>query len=119
MPNKPKKPCAYPGCPNLTDDMYCEEHKAKVNKDYNRYQRNPETKKKYGNNWNRLRNRYIREHPLCEDCLKSGYYVPAAEVHHIVPVSRGGTNEITNLVALCKSCHMKRHLALGDRRVFR
>lgn len=25
MPYKPKKPCAYPGCPQLTYDRYCEE----------------------------------------------------------------------------------------------
>ncbi len=25
MPSKPKKPCAYPDCPNLTDGRYCPE----------------------------------------------------------------------------------------------
>lgn len=33
MPRKPKKPCAYPGCPNLTDGRYCPEHQSKVNSD--------------------------------------------------------------------------------------
>ncbi len=32
MPIKPKKPCAKPGCPNLTDGRYCEEHKAEAEK---------------------------------------------------------------------------------------
>ena len=27
MPTKPKRPCGYPGCPNLTDSQYCEEHR--------------------------------------------------------------------------------------------
>lgn len=27
MPKKSKKPCKHPGCPNLTDGKYCEEHK--------------------------------------------------------------------------------------------
>lgn len=31
MPRKPKKPCAYPGCPNLTDGRYCPEHQSKEN----------------------------------------------------------------------------------------
>lgn len=31
------------------------------------------------------------------------------EVHHIVPVSRGGTNHKTNLITLCSTCHHKRH----------
>lgn len=34
MPSKPKKPCAYPGCPNLTHDTYCEEHEALRQKQY-------------------------------------------------------------------------------------
>ena len=29
MPRKPQRPCRYPGCPHLTDGVYCEEH-AKV-----------------------------------------------------------------------------------------
>lgn len=39
MPHKPKKPCAYPGCPNLTDETYCEVHKNMVAKQYNKFQR--------------------------------------------------------------------------------
>lgn len=28
MPHKPKRPCRYPGCPNLCDTgTYCEEHR--------------------------------------------------------------------------------------------
>ena len=34
MPGKPKKPCAYPGCPNLTDGRYCSKHQQKVNSNY-------------------------------------------------------------------------------------
>ena len=36
MPKKPKKPCAYPGCPKLTDGLYCEEHKKVTNQQYER-----------------------------------------------------------------------------------
>ena len=39
MPSKPKKPCAYPGCPNLTDGRYCPEHQQKVNSNYEKYGR--------------------------------------------------------------------------------
>jgi 5-methylcytosine-specific restriction protein A len=31
----------------------------------------------------------------------------ASQVDHIVPVSRGGTHELTNLRAACRSCHAK------------
>ena len=30
MPKKPKRPCSYPGRPNLTDGRYCPEHPDKV-----------------------------------------------------------------------------------------
>lgn len=30
------------------------------------------------------------------------------EIEHIVPLARGGTNEITNLTVACKSCNMKK-----------
>lgn len=31
------------------------------------------------------------------------------EFHHIVPLSRGGTNKVSNLVRLCSSCHDSAH----------
>ena len=34
------------------------------------------------------------------------------EVHHIVPVAKGGGDEPENLVTLCKECHKKRHKEL-------
>ena len=33
------------------------------------------------------------------------------EVHHIVPLSSGGTNELENLVTLCAACHKQAHSA--------
>lgn len=31
------------------------------------------------------------------------------EVHHIIPLSKGGTNTLPNLLMLCMTCHNKRH----------
>lgn len=30
-------------------------------------------------------------------------------VHHIIPLSRGGTSKSSNLITLCESCHSQRH----------
>ncbi|HOE18067.1 MAG TPA: HNH endonuclease [Syntrophorhabdaceae bacterium] len=30
---------------------------------------------------------------------------PAEEVHHIIPLSKGGTHDESNLMSLCTSCH--------------
>ena len=48
-------------------------------------------------------------------CLKEGKLTPMEEVHHILPVNRGGSNDWSNLMSLCHSCHEKIHKALGDR----
>ena len=68
MPRKPKRPCSYPGCPKLTEGRYCEEHAKTVNRNYNKYERDPETPKRYGRTWKRIRDAYVAVHPLCEEC---------------------------------------------------
>ena len=73
-------------------------------------------RKAYNNTeWRKLRDTYIKEHPLCEDCLDKGKVVPAEDVHHISsPFSTGEINygkllDGNNLKALCKECHAARH----------
>ena len=105
MPKKPKRPCSHPGCPKLTDGRFCEEHQRQENKRYEKYDRSPEMKKRYGIAWKRVRDRHIAQHPLCEVCKRNGNLTPAEEVHHIVPLSQGGTHDDSNLMSLCKSCH--------------
>ena len=39
----------------------------------------------------------------CQDQLDMAY-----EVDHIIELQHGGTNEVTNLVALCRNCHGKK-----------
>lgn len=45
----------------------------------------------------------------CEDCG-----APKQCVHHIIPLSEGGTNDRHNLKALCTSCHRQYHKELPD-----
>jgi 5-methylcytosine-specific restriction protein A len=115
MPRKPKKPCAYPGCPNLTEGRYCEQHERLRNKEYNQYQRPYNPSERYGSQWRQIRNRYIAAHPLCEECYRQGRLTTSQEVHHIVPLSKGGTHDFDNLMALCKQCHSRITAESGDR----
>ena len=115
MPRKPKHPCAYPGCPRLTDEQYCEEHRAEQRRKYDQYERAPDIHKKYGRSWKRIRDKYYQTHPYCEKCFAEGRMTPAEEVHHILPVSKGGRHTPDNLMSLCRSCHNKIHHDLGDR----
>ena len=50
MPRKPKRPCAFPDCPNLTDKQYCEKHEKEQNKRYNKYERSADVNIRYGRN---------------------------------------------------------------------
>ena len=107
MPRKTKRPCSHPGCPNLTESRFCEEHQKAEDKRYNKYQRDPETRKRYGSSWRRIRARQIKEQPMCQACEEQGHITPATEVHHITPLSKGGTHEAGNLMSLCTSCHSR------------
>ena len=58
----------------------------------------------YGTRWYRLR-AYIlaRDSGLCRVCGR-----PASEVDHIVPKSRGGTDDEDNLQTICTACHAQK-----------
>lgn len=106
MPKKAKSPCRYSGCPNLTDDSsgYCDKHKSLAPK---RYFRNYKHTERYGYQWRKIRAFFLSENPLCEMCKREGRYTDATEIHHVVPLSEGGTNDFENLMPLCKSCHSR------------
>lgn len=115
MPRKAKHPCHHPACPNLTEGRFCEVHQREENKRYEKYDRDPETRKRYGRAWKRIRDSYVKTHPLCELCFEKGVLVEVEEVHHKIPLSEGGTHSRDNLISLCKSCHARIHAERGDR----
>ncbi len=54
--------------------------------------------------------------PICAVCGEdkttrkfSGWFKAAIDIHHIIPVAEGGTNELKNLVGLCHGCHVAIH----------
>ena len=100
MPRKPKRPCRYPGCPNLSDGVYCEKHRGL-------YARESVHRRGYGHEWRTARERFLRRNPLCVECLERGKIVPATVVDHIVP-HRGDQRlfwDEQNWQPLCKACH--------------
>ena len=104
MPRKSKRPCGHPGCPNLTDNRYCEQHKP-LHPD-----RPSAESRGYNGRWRKVRAAYHRKHPLCVRCMADGRYVKATVVDHIVP-HRGDQKlmwDESNYQALCKKCHDKK-----------
>lgn len=59
--------------------------------------------------WRKLSKAFREEHPLCEECLKKGKYVPSEVADHIVRVEDGGEPlDRNNLQALCHRCHNRK-----------
>ncbi|MGE8453249.1 MAG: HNH endonuclease [Pseudomonadales bacterium] len=63
--------------------------------------------------WYELREAALRR--CGGQCQSPGCSSKAQEVHHIVPLSRGGRNILSNLMCLCKTCHDRRHTHLRGR----
>jgi len=85
MPYKPASPCKIPGCPHLSIDKsgYCAKHKKELQRQQDK-ERGSSTQRGYDRRWRKARVRYLREHPLCVECLKEGQVIAATEVDHII-----------------------------------
>lgn len=106
MPIKPKRPCAYPGCPELTAKQYCNKHQRLVASEYEQ-RRGSATSRGYDGRWQKARMTYLLNNPLCVVCETKGRVTSATVVDHIKP-HKG--NRIlfwdeSNWQSLCKHCH--------------
>lgn len=68
---------------------------------------------------------FLKSHGECVDCgvvCSGGWQVYKTkplvrqfelmgthEIHHVLPIHKGGGEEIDNLILLCRSCHKARH----------
>lgn len=113
MPSKPKKPCAYPRCPELTTQRYCDTHNKNATRYYDRVQRDTRSTTFYNSTaWQTVRRQaLLRDNNLCQQCFKEGILKPADMVHHKVEVKDNWELrlDIDNLVSLCNACHNKVH----------
>ena len=115
MPSKPHMPCRKAGCRALVQGGgYCPDHKQESGWQHTTGQASRH-KRGYGSWWDKLRKVILRrDSGLCQPCKAHGRYVVATAVDHIVPKSQGGTNEQSNLQAICTPCHA--HKTATERR---
>lgn len=125
MPKASKKPCSFPGCGTLVEynERYCAVHKdcardmaADRNKRYDANR--PEVHRFYHSaKWQRIRARYLAQHPLCELCLRHNHIVSAVVVDHKKEIRDGGSmTDFENLQALCAACHNRKTAGERSRR---
>lgn len=104
MPKAPKRPCRYPGCPNLCDKgVYCSKH-IQFSSDR---MRGGADARGYDSRWRKARKYFLEKHPLCAKCMRNGKLTPATVVDHIIP-HRGDQQlfwDDGNWQPLCKGCH--------------
>lgn len=62
----------------------------------------------YPDDWG-IRREYVasRDRFTCRICSRKGWL--GFHVHHLKPLSNGGTNDPANLIYLCKICHENQH----------
>ena len=56
--------------------------------------------------WHDLANTILDANPYCINCQKNGLTELATEVDHIIPLFKGGSNDLDNLQGLCRDCHL-------------
>ena len=105
MPQKPRRPCRYPGCPGFCEQgqVYCKKHMAWSGDRL----RGGADARGYNAEWRKARSLFLKQHPLCVHCQAEGRITPATVVDHVLP-HRGDTRlfwDRTNWQALCKECH--------------
>ncbi|CAH1230715.1 hypothetical protein PAECIP111891_06732 [Paenibacillus allorhizoplanae] len=95
--------------------MTSEQNRGRAAEDryYDKFKRDRDSKAFYNSSfWLSVREQaLIRDHYLCQHCLKEKKLVPADMVHHIVPIrdDKDKALELENLLSLCNPCHNKVH----------
>ena len=105
-PQKAKRPCLSSGCKDFASNKgYCDKHQSRV-KQRDR-DRGTAHQRGYDAEWKKHRDQFLLEHPLCVECRRKGYVMPATVVDHITP--HKGDKVLfwdkNNWQSLCKSCH--------------
>lgn len=113
MPQKLKRPCNKPGCPELTNNGYCDEHKKQKQQQQDE-RRGTAHERGYTYRWAQYSTLYRKKHPLCVMCEREGKIVGSQHVDHIIAV-RGAKDPMfwkeENHQALCQSCHSRKTIA--------
>ena len=109
MPVRPGEACRRPGCPGVVRGGVCGVCGPRNRQRHAQHdaQRATAAQRGYDATWQRLRLRYLMQHPLCAECARQGRVTAATDVHHIVPRRDGGPDEDSNLMALCHACHSR------------
>jgi 5-methylcytosine-specific restriction protein A len=102
VPELPKRPCAWPGCPELVERGRCARHR----RDAQRARADAGQRTGSTRRWRELRVWLLKERgPWCAACLAEGRHELWTEADHVRPLHRGGADVFENLQGLCRRHH--------------
>lgn len=98
-PMRAARVCSKPGCPELAHGggSMCAAHARAMD-----LARGTPVERGYGAAWRRISHAFLTAHPVCV-CGK-----PSQHTDHIIAKRNGGTDDPSNLQALCHSCHSRK-----------
>jgi 5-methylcytosine-specific restriction protein A len=104
MSPRASKVCSTPGCPNLSGrESHCSEH-AKVWAS----PRTASARRTGTRHFNQVIRPKVfqRDGSMCR-VMGPGCTRIATEIHHVVEVSQGGSDDLDNLISICAPCHKR------------
>lgn len=112
MGTRLSSPCSIRNCPNRSAGhglCIAHEQQRRAQVDAER----PNSRERgYDAAWRALRAQVLREEPTCRLCP-----AVSVDVHHIVPIARGGERlDRSNLMSLCRACHSRVTMRLENQR---
>lgn len=112
MPRRSRVPCGKPGCPTLIPPGTgrCDAHQTEAYR-ADRDARGSAADRGYDARWKKRRDSFLRKHPLCAMCERSGKTEAANTVDHIIPVSGPGDPlfwDERNWQSLSTDCHNRK-----------
>ena len=107
MPMRMKTRCRHPGCPRLTRDRLCNEHRNSYSR-LSDARRGTASQRGYDRAWNEVAEARRRmDYELCQPCREEDRLTPSRIVDHIIPVHVRPDWRliIGNAQVICSVCH--------------